>query len=419
MPIIRNGKLEEDRWVHISDEDPILSDQSIIVSLERWRKDKDALSIHSESVGVRLRPDQYPSEIHEDLEKIDTIALEFPTFKDGRAFSHARTLRERHNYQGDLRAFGHILRDQFLFLDRCGVNVVEVDDTHDLDSWDVALGELTVSYQPATDSRRSVMSLRHSNETSNAQSEENKNNKKIFPDVNARIRTFSYEYGHLSTQRLLAAMIEKEFCGKIALVSSFGTEAAILLHMVAEIDRSVPVIFLDTGKLFGETLRYRNLLIDKLSLSHVRTITPDPDQVNSIDPEGMLWSKDADSCCRMRKVIPLEKALVGFDAWITGRKRYQGKRRAVLPVMESLEGRIKLNPLAGWTRDLIGEYFNDNELPRHPLESDGYQSIGCMPCTDRTSPGEGVRDGRWRGSEKTECGIHETLAEQSLTSSEL
>ena len=116
---------------------------------------------------------------------------------------------------------------------------------------------------------------------------------------------------------------------------------------------------------------------------------------------------------------PLDRALVGIDAWITGRKRYQGRRRAVLPVIEAAEGRLKINPLASWSKDLLDDYFAEHKLPRHPLEEEGYLSIGCMPCTDRVAPGEDMRAGRWRGQNKDECGIHETPAAQSLTSSGL
>ena len=210
----------------------------------------------------------------------------------------------------------------------------------------------------------------------------------------------------IMARELLAEMIRREFPGRIALVSSFGIEAAVLLHLISTIDPGTPVIFLDTGKLFGETLRYRDELVRRLGLGEVRSVRPDPDRLALEDPEGMLWRSDPDKCCALRKVEPLERALAGFDAWINGRKRHHGGARAALPVIETAGGRIKVNPLASWGPGEIEAYFAAHDLPRHPLEADGYRSVGCLPCSDRTKAGESARDGRWRGRDKTECGIH-------------
>lgn len=410
--IIRNGNLEEDGWQRLADDAPVEDGAAVIVSLERWRNDHESLALRSAPVGVFLRPDQPPAEISADLDKLATVAFEMPVFKDGRVFSHARLLRERLDYRGDVRAFGHILRDQYLYLDRCGVNVIEVGGANAAEAWASAMTELSVVYQPAADSRRPIASLRR--DAFDRAGDRGDNAR-----ADARVRSFSHTYGHLSAQNLLAEMIHTEFAGRIALVSSFGSEAAILLHMVAGVDAALPVVLLDTRKLFGETLRYRDLLIDRLGLTNVRSVQPDAAEIARRDPDGMLWRRDGDACCSLRKVEPLERALSGVEAWITGRKRYQGARRAVLPVIEASAGRIKINPLASWTRDLVDEYFVEHGLPRHPLEEDGFRSIGCMPCTDRIAHGEDLRAGRWRGRSKTECGIHETPASQSLTSSGL
>jgi phosphoadenosine phosphosulfate reductase len=209
------------------------------------------------------------------------------------------------------------------------------------------------------------------------------------------------------TQGFLAAVLAgRHYAGRTAVVTSFGTESAVLLHLVAGIDPRTPVIFLETGKLFGETLAYRDLLIERLGLKDVRNVAPDPAALLAADPLGELWRRDPDRCCRLRKVEPLEEALAGFAAWINGRKRYQGGARARLALAERVDGRIKLNPLANWTREQINGYFLAHRLPRHPLEGRGYGSIGCEPCTTPVGPGEDERAGRWRGVEKTECGIH-------------
>jgi phosphoadenosine phosphosulfate reductase len=199
----------------------------------------------------------------------------------------------------------------------------------------------------------------------------------------------------------------RRFPGKIALVSSFGTESAILLHMIAEIDPATPVIFLDTGKLFPETLAYRDALIARLGLTGVRSIRPSGAQLAAWDPDGRLWQKDVDMCCAIRKTNPLDAALEGFEAWITGRKRAQGGTRAQLNMVDTgPDGRTTVNPLAFWDDARIEAYFVRHRLPRHPLQAEGYTSIGCATCTARPIAGEDKRSGRWAGLDKTECGIH-------------
>lgn len=230
-------------------------------------------------------------------------------------------------------------------------------------------------------------------------------------ELAARAAVLSARHAGAEPADLLRVMIEAEFAGEIALVSSFGAEAAVLLHMVAQIDPSTPVIFLNTGKLFGETLRYRDQLVSRFGLLDARTMAPDPEQLQRADPEEVLWYGNPDMCCYVRKVEPLHRALAPFAASISGRKRYHGGGRADLPLVEAVDGRIRVNPLATWGKAEIDGYFAAHELPRHPLEAEGFLSIGCMPCTDRVAPDEDVRAGRWRGKEKTECGIHAPRAQ--------
>lgn len=209
-----------------------------------------------------------------------------------------------------------------------------------------------------------------------------------------------------SAEQILRAAILRHFQGRIALVSSFGAESAVLLALVAEVDRATPVVFIDTGKLFGETLRYRDALVARLGLTDVRSIGPDAGAAAKADPQGALWLHDPDACCALRKVAPLDRALAGFDAWITGRKRFQASSRAGLQAFESDGRHIKVNPLADWTPGDVARFIRERGLPAHPLVSDGYLSIGCMPCTSRVADGEDPRAGRWRGRGKIECGIH-------------
>ena len=210
----------------------------------------------------------------------------------------------------------------------------------------------------------------------------------------------------LDPQKLLRLAIENLFPGKIVLVSSFGADSAVLLHMVAQIDPALPVLFLETGVLFPETLAYRDKLIALLGLSNVINITPPKALLAAEDPETFLWSSDPDRCCEIRKVVPLGHALAGFEAWITGRKRFQAATRAALPLFETEEKRIKINPLATWSAARISAYLDAHQLPRHELVAKGYPSIGCIPCTSTVKPGEDARAGRWRGKGKVECGLH-------------
>ena len=209
-------------------------------------------------------------------------------------------------------------------------------------------------------------------------------------------------------QMILAHALEDPRIGETAIVSSFGAESVVLLHMASEIARDVPVIFLDTEMLFAETLAYQVEVAETLGLTDVRVITPDRAAVLARDNEGLLHQADVDACCTLRKTEPLERALQGFGSWITGRKRYQNGVRAALPLFEKdpASARIKVNPLAGWGRDQIADYISAHDLPRHPLVAKGYPSIGCWPCTHPVGVGEDDRSGRWKDSEKTECGIH-------------
>jgi len=203
--------------------------------------------------------------------------------------------------------------------------------------------------------------------------------------------------------------------GKIAMVSSFGAESVVLLHMIAQINKATPVIFLDTEMLFPETLTYQQEVAATFGLSDVRVIGPNRDAVLTEDVDGLLHQADTDACCDLRKTRPLAEALEGFDGWITGRKQFQGGKRADLPLFEKEGRKIKINPLAKWTAQDLAEYIATHDLPRHPLVAKGYPSVGCMPCTTRVSDHEDQRAGRWRGQEKTECGIH---FETALTTTE-
>ncbi len=217
-------------------------------------------------------------------------------------------------------------------------------------------------------------------------------------------------FANSATKDWLRAVLTERLAGEIAAVSSFGAESAVLLHLVAQIDPATPVLFLDTGKHFPETLAYRDELVERLGLTNLQILRPDPAKLAEKDENGLRWSFDPDGCCDIRKVEPLARAMETFDASLTGRKAFQASTRANLPRFEldtsdSL-GRLKVNPLIDWSAEDVTAYFAEHDLPPHPLVAEGYPSIGCSPCTSKVAPGEDPRSGRWKGWEKTECGIH-------------
>ena len=225
--------------------------------------------------------------------------------------------------------------------------------------------------------------------------------------VAERVEVLNARYKHHAATSVLEHALKDDDLGRVALVSSFGAESVVLLHLVSVIAPETPVLFVDTRMLFQETLDYQRELAEKLNLCDVRTIRANPARLNFEDPDNTLHQFNTDACCAVRKVEPLERALAPFDGWITGRKRFQSSTRTAVEFFEA-EGdtRIKVNPLAHWGREDLEDYMINNRLPRHPLVAQGYPSIGCAPCTSKVAPGEDPRSGRWRGQEKTECGIH-------------
>jgi phosphoadenosine phosphosulfate reductase len=227
-------------------------------------------------------------------------------------------------------------------------------------------------------------------------------------DLTTRVTSLNDWYRLNSAHAVLSHALSSPEVGRLALVSSFGAESVVLLHLVSVIHRDTPVIFVDTGMLFTETLVYQHELAERLGLADLRIIRVADHALNTSDPEANLHQRNPDACCALRKAQPLQQALTGFDGWITGRKRYQSDTRQSLDFFEREPGtgRMKINPLAHWTRDDVQTYMTENRLPRHPLVVRGYPSIGCMPCTTPVAPGDDPRSGRWRGQAKTECGMH-------------
>lgn len=228
-----------------------------------------------------------------------------------------------------------------------------------------------------------------------------------FAPMADRVAGLNARYRHHGATAVLEHSLRDRDVGRVALVSSFGAESVVLLHLLSVISPHTPVIFIDTQMLFPETLAYQQSLAEKLYLTDIRRLSPAPARLAMGDPDGTLHQMSTDACCALRKTEVLDGALSGFDAWITGRKRYQSGTRAEVEFFEAdVDARLKINPLAHWGREDLEDYIVNNRLPRHPLVAQGYPSIGCAPCTSPVKPGEDPRAGRWRGTEKTECGIH-------------
>ena len=370
-----------------------------VIRNARSRKDNlsaavevEALSTNESIDALRLPNDVDLSTIVPALDRVKTILIDFPAFTDGRGFSVARLLRERHGFTGLLVADGDIIPDQYAFAMQCGFDAIRVDEERlarqPESDWQQGLTDFGMTYQrgyavksgPAT----SVFDARIT-----AYDRSKKNDE-------------FYGYSALATFR---AAIDR-YNGKIAMASSLGVDSAVMLHLASQVDKNLPIIFLDTGKHFRETLAYRDQLIERFGLTNFLNITPDQAAVISEDPDGTLNASDPDACCNLRKVRPLDSVVHGYDARITGRKRYQTPDRADMPILEQGGRQVKVNPLAYWTAKDVTNYMQQYDLPPHPLLALGYLSIGCQPCTTRVAPGEDPRAGRWRNQGKTECGIH-------------
>ena len=226
-------------------------------------------------------------------------------------------------------------------------------------------------------------------------------------NLDTRAGRLNDRYRHHAATEVLRRAVSDPDLGRVALVSSFGAESVVLLHMISVAAPGLPVLFIDTQMLFPETLEYQREVASRLGLTNVQVITASEDEMALNDPDGTLHKVNPDACCNFRKTVPLENALSGYDAWITGRKRFQGGQRTELEFFEpEPPHRLRVNPLAHWRSEDVQDYMIENNLPRHPLVAKGYPSIGCAPCTSPVKPGEDPRSGRWRGHEKTECGIH-------------
>ena len=401
MPLLKEGRAVEDSFLHLADDAPVPDGAPVVVSAERLRAEFAQLGSRTAPLGVAWPNDRKIIELAPYLDRLALVALSFPAFKDGRAYSQARVLRAQYGFRGELRATGEVLRDQFSFLVRSGFDALEVKKDSDAAMFAEVHARYSAFYQPSADGGPPVFQRRRAHHpTPPGPAIADRDN---VPRLNRVL-------DGLPPADIIAEAIRTVPKGKLAVVSSFGIEAATLLKFVADVDRSLPVLFLDTGWLFAETLSYRDALVARLGLTDVRTLKPPEPALAAQDPRGDLWFNDSEACCRLRKVLPLAEALQPFDAWINGRKRFHGRERANLPIVEHDGRHLKFNPLVQIAPRELTALYRTFDLPEHPLKAAGFPSVGCLPCTSRTFPGEDIRAGRWRGRDKKECGIHALTA---------
>lgn len=335
--------------------------------------------------------------------QLQRIDIRFPTFKDGRGFSLAARIRDRLAFSGELRAVGDLLPDQAGFLARAGFNAAQPDHQDHADAWRASLAAFSHVYQPANDRRPAAFAARHATRSVH---------KLMQDDITALDR----RYATAAASDILRDALKERFAGRVAVLSSFGAEAVVLLHLVASVDSATPVLFLDTDRHFPQTLQHRRNVVARLGLTNVRDLAPHAADAERLDPDGDLWRRDPDACCALRKVRPLAEAVGDYDALITGRKRFHGATRVRLPLIELVDGAARINPLARWSADDIDAYRRRHDLPFHPMASMGYASIGCWPCTRPARDAADPRSGRWADTDKTECGIHAPAALARLES---
>jgi len=355
-------------------------------------QDLDAFLGGNAGTSVRLPPDVDLETLAPRISGLTSIEVEFPSHADGRGFSIARQLRGRCAYKGELIAAGPLIPDQYVYALQCGFDAVKVDpETYARQSpqeWREALDAFGLTYQRGY--------ALHNGPSLN-----------VFDARRAkRAESRSDQYKGLSAEAALKKAVLDDFRGDIVLSSSMGIDSAVLLHMISKIDPDLPILFLETQKHFTETLEYRDTLIETLGLTNVQSMMPDKAEVADEDAANILYKTNKDACCDLRKARPLERAVSKYAARITGRKRYQTPNRRDMNILEEGGTQINLNPLAFWSAKNITSYMRKHQLPVHPLLAKGFLSIGCAPCTTRVEEGEDPRAGRWRDTEKDECGIH-------------
>lgn len=200
---------------------------------------------------------------------------------------------------------------------------------------------------------------------------------------------------------------------KLFTTSSFQTHSTVLLHLISRIDNTIPVYFLNTGYLFAETLAYRNIIGEEFGLNIINVNPEVPKSQQKDSEDRLLFIGDPDRCCHYNKVMPMEPLLVDHDVWINGVRADQSSvRKAMKTEQKAKHGCLRYHPMLDWTNKMIFDYIKEFNIPRHPLDAQGYSSIGCEPCTFKPTLETMEREARWFGQKKVECGLHTELIEK-------
>jgi phosphoadenosine phosphosulfate reductase len=235
----------------------------------------------------------------------------------------------------------------------------------------------------------------------------------------ANVRLLDQRFNTLPTEEVLKWAWER-FGKRAAIGTSFQGAGLVMMHLAKQNGIQFPVFTLDTGLLFPETLALKKRLEDFFGFQ-IESLVPDLTVEQQADAQGPeLWKREPDLCCTMRKVLPLRSKLADLDCWITGLRRQQSDTRSSIGIIElyafdESAGRdiVKLNPMANWSREAVWNYIKEHKIPYNPLHDQGYRSIGCQPCTNKTAGGENERAGRWTGFNKVECGIHTFMSKKA------
>jgi phosphoadenosine phosphosulfate reductase len=320
------------------------------------------------------------------------IAISFPIVTDGRGFSLARLLRERHGFKGEIRAVGHLIPDHGQFLLRSGFDTAEINDPGAASVWKASIERIRHNYQPAV---RNMLPLRWDASRKEAVA-------------------LDQRLGRIDTLTDRIREVKRRIEGRVAFSTSLGLEDQAILHAIANSGVDIDVFTLDTGRLFSEVLETVELSEFRYGI-RIRLVAPDAGEIEELVARDGVFGfrhsvENRKTCCEVRKVRPLSRALEGAQGWISGLRREHSDARASVPLAEwdAARGLIKLNPVADWSTHDLTAYIAANNVPVNPLHARGFVSIGCAPCTRAIEPGEHPRAGRWwwENEEKKECGLH-------------
>ncbi len=391
----RRAAVAEDGFTLVREPGAPLPEGDVIVPAADWIAHGDTLRARAGRTGVWLGPAEDPAILKDHLAGLALVAVDFPKFTDGRGYSIGALLRRRYGWTGELRAVGEVLRDQLFYLARAGFDAFALAPGRDAEAAARAFEDFSIAYQDASDSRTPALA-----------------------DRMAAAR----EAKIVRTRKLLARIAAAH--PDAAFASSLSAEDMVLTDLIARTGLPIRIFTLDTGRLHAETLGMIGETKARYGIE-IEVMRPVAAEIEAhVAAHGAHAFYESlelrKACCFIRKVEPLNRALAGRSAWLTGQRRDQAVTRGALPEEEidTARGIAKFNPLADWSWEDVLAYAARFDVPLNPLHARGYPSIGCEPCTRAIRPGEDPRAGRWwwEQADKKECGLHEQPSAQSLES---